>query len=504
MTRYLPLFVFFAALSFLAGVFTASFLWIPQIVVGAFFILGIGLIPLCFLKRTLAAFCLILIFFSLGVWRFQQVESTIRKNELVMYADSQELVEVRGRVVAEPEIRNQRLRLTIQPVSVKIKNREFSLSSGKIFVTTDRYPEYQYGDELRIMGNLEIPLSFEDLHYKDYLRTKGIYSVMYWPKIEKISEPRSDSPIDLFNRIIIRAKDRLQESIYRSLPPPQSALLAALLFGDESQLSDLWKEKFNRTGVRHITAVSGMNITIIARIVFAVFLAFGLWRRQAFYLATFFLISYVVMVGAPASAVRAGIMGSLLLLAQQVGRPNNAGRALVFAAATMVAFNPLVLRFDVGFQLSFSAMLGLVYLEPVFQRYFQRIPQSIFQLKTILTATLSASIFTLPLLLYNFGYISLVSIPANIFIVPFTPFLTILGFLLGFGGIIWEGFGWLLSLPAWFLLTYILKVIEFFSNLPFASLSFQNVHWVFIPIAYTILGFITWRENQNQRFRFLM
>ena len=114
---------------------------------------------------------------------------------------------------------------------------------------------------------------------------------------------------------------------------------------------------------------------------------------------------FIIMTGFQSSAVRAGIMGGLFLLGQYLGRMSVSSRSIVIAAALMLAHNPLLLKLDVGFQLFFLAMIGIIYLMPVFQDWFRKIP-AMFQLRNILAMTLSAQIFTLPILIYNFGYLS--------------------------------------------------------------------------------------------------
>lgn len=244
-----------------------------------------------------------------------------------------------------------------------------------------------------------------------------------------------------------------------------------------------------------------MHIIILAGILMWLGMALGLWRTQAFYFAIAFLILFIIMVGFPASAVRAGVMGGMFLFAEKIGRMKTADRALVFVAVLMLFQNPLLLRYDVGFQLSFLATLGIIYLLPVFQDYLKKIPIDF--LKSILAMTLAAQVFTLPIIIYNFGYMSLVSPITNILIVPFIPFIMIFGFVFGFLGMVWQTLGWIFSFPALFLLTFITKIIDFFSQLPFVYLTIKNISWFWLIIAYSILTIITWRLNQKQKLKFL-
>ena len=220
--------------------------------------------------------------------------------------------------------------------SVKIEIRPQGFAE-KILITTAKYPQYRYGDKIEVTGTLKEPAVFEDFNYREYLAKDGIYAVMYFPKI-KIIARRLGNPL---LRILFSLADKLKESINNIVSYPQSGLLEGLMFGSEGNIPGSWQEKFNLTGTRHITAVSGMNITIISSLVLGFLLTLGLWRNQAFYLSAIFIIFYILIIGAPASAIRAGIMGILFLMAQYFGRLANGFRALILAAALMLFSNPL-------------------------------------------------------------------------------------------------------------------------------------------------------------------
>lgn len=297
-------------------------------------------------------------------------------------------------------------------------------------------------------------------------------------------------------------KEKLKEELNQFLSPPQSGLLEALFFGDENNISKEWKDKFNLTGTRHITAVSGMNITIISSLILNFLLFVGLWKNQAFYFSVVLIILYILMIGAPASAVRAGAMAVLFIFAQRFGRISTASRAVIFAATFMLFLNPPLLTLDIGFQLSFLAIMGLIYLQPIFLNILKKIPDFL-QLRYTISATLSASIFTFPILIYNFGRFPLTSPLSNILIVPLLSLITILGFIFSISGIIFPFLGRILSWPVWLILTYIIKVIDFFSWLPFTSITIKNIHWLWLAFSYLILVFFVWRLNKKEKMKFL-
>jgi len=436
-------------------------------------------------------FCLILL--ALIIWRYQVVELRIENYELREYNDSEQEIVLIGKVVKELDVRETTTKLTFKPEGIE----------GKVLITVNRYPEYKYGDKLRIIGKLQAPLVFEDFNYKDYLKKDGIYSVVYYPKVELLSRGEYKNFISAGYAGILFFKDKLRQSIYSSLSPPQSSILGAMLLGDKKRISDELKEKLNIAGVRHITAVSGMHIVILSGILMSLLLALGFWRGQAFYFSIIIIFLFIAMTGFQASGVRAGIMGGLFLLGQKVGRKSVSSRGIVMAAGIMLVINPLLLLNDVGFQLSFLAAIGIIYLSSIFRRWLKFIPKKLIRLKEIIAMTFAAQIFTLPILVYNFGRISLVTPLTNVLILPFIYWIMIFGFIFGLAGILWQSLGMFLSLPCWFLLTYLTKIVDFFSRGGWAAKTFENVHWLWLIISYLILGFIAWQLNKRKRLKFL-
>jgi competence protein ComEC len=296
-------------------------------------------------------------------------------------------------------------------------------------------------------------------------------------------------------------KNTTKQSLERILPFYQLGFFEALLWGEENNISDQWKERLNLTGTRHVAAVSGMNITIISTLVLNFLLGLGLWRKHSFWLSLVLISLYVLMIGAPASGVRAGIMAGLFLFSQYSGRLVDGQRLVLLAAGLMVLVNPLLLRFDIGFQLSFLAILGLIYFGPLFSRWFKKVP-NVLGLRMNLCSTLAAQVFVLPILLYNFGRVSLVSPLVNVLILPFIPLLTILGFIFSFLGVFSQKLGWLISLPSQLVLEVMMKIIEFFSSFSWAALRIKVSGW-FVLVAYLGLFVLVYFLKRKQRLSFL-
>ena len=495
---------FYCCFSFIIGIFLGSTLNpAPFYLLKLGFFSSILLAVVSWKKRKLAVLFLFAPFLILGVWRYQFILSASSSNPLNKYNDIGQLVEIIGVVAEDPGIREKSVKLTIKPET--IASDRFGLErlpsfAGKILVTVDRYSEYRYGDKIKMTGNLEEPAVFDDFNYKDYLKKDGIYSVVNFPKTELMGSGYGN-PFTVF---LFSFKKKFKDVSIGLISPPQEGILEALVFGDEGGISKRWKDKLNITGTRHIAAVSGMNITIIAFLILSFALSIGFWRKQALFVSIFLIFLYVLMIGAPPSAIRAGIMGSLLMFAQYFGRMSGSIRAVVFAASLMIYFNPLLLTLDVGFQLSFLAILGLIYFQPAIFNWLTKVPNyQFFPIRTTLSATLAAQLATLPILVYNFGYFSLVSPIANALIVPILAPLTILLFVFGISGILFYPLGQILSFLVWPCLSYIIFIVDWFSRVSFASVAVQNIHWIFLIIAYVILGFFAFWLDRRERLKFL-
>lgn len=200
----------------------------------------------------------------------------------------------------------------------------------------------------------------------------------------------------------------------------------------------------------------------------------------------------------PASAVRAGIMGLLILIAEQMGRLSVSYRALVFAGVLMLILDPSLLVFDAGFQLSFAATMGIIFIYPLFTEYFKKIP-NILEVRSSLAMTMAALAATLPISLASFGQFSLISPLANILIVPLVPLVMILGFIIiiinAIVPFLAQIIGWLI----WLILAYEIKIVETLSA--YSSLSFKeiSINNSLLVLYYIILAVIIYRLKSKEK-----
>jgi competence protein ComEC len=207
------------------------------------------------------------------------------------------------------------------------------------------------------------------------------------------------------------------------------------------------------------------------------------------------------MTGASASVVRAGVMGTLLVYAGFIGRKSNIINALVLAGTVMIFLNPLILRNDIGFQLSFLATLGLVYISPIFEKWFVKIPEFF---RVLLAATLAAQVFTMPIIISNFGLLSLISPIANIAILPFVPVSMFLGFASGLLGMIWLLVGKIVGFFGYIILEIVIKISQLLASVPYASLELKMNNWYVWGGYYVVAWVLIWRwykKNQSLKIK---
>jgi len=456
-------------------------------------------------KIVVAGFCLMIL--AGGTWRYILVSDT---HNLIKQFNDKGKITLVGIISEEPDVRSDNIKYEMDITEIELldSSREAGLTrriisgNGKILVVAKKYPVYQYGDKLEIVGKLKTPNSSEDFDYQKYLAKDGIYSIAYWPEIKLLAQGQGNWPIEK----LLAVKNIFAESIGRILIEPQGAFLAGLLLGEKRGLPQDIMDAFSRTGTTHIIALSGFNITIIALALMKLFNFFTVRRQVSFWLSVGAIILFVLMTGAAASVVRAAVMGILVLLAQQVGRLYQIRNALVLAGAIMVYLNPRVLVWDLGFQLSFAATLGLIYVSPILQNWLigekerEDGNKKILGLKEILIATLAAQIGVLPLLVINFGQLSLIAPLANILVLPAIPITMLLGFLSASAGLAVLSVGKILGWTTWLFLTYEIKIIEFLAKLPLSAVNFKWT-WLSGGIYYAILFWLVWKLNKTHAVR---
>lgn len=321
------------------------------------------------------------------------------------------------------------------------------------------YPEFSYGDTLTFTGRIEVPFSDS---YRAYLAKERVRGVVAFPKIVSHESGRVS-----FRGALYTLRERIVDSFRRTLPAKEAALMAGITVGAREDFSESFRDAMAQSGTTHLVALSGYNISIVVMVAMALFLAI-FPRRVAFFVTLAVVISFVLMTGAEASVVRAAVMGGVMLLARHMGRRFDVRNAILFAALVMVLINPKVLMFDLGFQLSFLALLGIVYVKPALDRFLGwEGTKGILSWRENLTTTASAQLAVAPLLISTFGNVSLSSLAANILVLEIVPFTMGIGFVLAAASFASFMLAQFMAFFALALLKFQTLVIEFFAVVSF-------------------------------------
>lgn len=396
-------------------------------------------------------------------------------------------------------------RLLSEPLSTEgrvIESREGSQNqflilendSGVRFTTlAPIYPKYTIGDYLRVTG--KAVRRNEDPYFVQnpgYFYVNNIDFTIVDVSVISRGEGRQGLPVRV-RRGLIKIRESYENILLKLLPEPYSGLAIGILLGNRQYLSEEINNLFIATGIVHILALSGYNITVIAG---GLKNLFGRYSAHAScYLALMGIWLFVAATGFSASVVRAAIMGSLLILAKRFGRQSDSLIAILLAAGGMVALNPYILKYDIGFQLSFLAMVGMILAAPPLTRLFQLLGE---KLSGILSSTLAAQLFTLPILSFYFGRISTVSVLANLLVLPFIPLVMAITFVLTTLGFVSLWLAQKFAFVLWIFLAYIIRVAEIFNSLPFAQRAFRISGIVLVGVYLLQAEFvIIWRRRSK-------
>lgn len=463
-------------LSFIGGLLYRSFWSVEVWMVWLSVVFSLVIFFWDYKNKNNVVWSLLVIFFLLGVGR---IEMDLKKIAEIKIPNQS--ISTKAFIIKEPEKKEFYQNLIVSVIENDLfKNN--SATSQKLLIKTDLYRDFKYGEQLEISCSPEIiKNSSQDFDYRMYLAKDKIYYTCPKAQLKKTGEYR----VGVYG-FILNTRNRLENNIKKIIPQPEATLGGGLLFGGSGGLSKEMQEIFSATGMTHIVAVSGYNVTIIVQYLMLAGIFFGLWRPQAFYFALLGIFLFVAMIGFPSSAVRAGVMGSLILWAIKNGRLASVDNAIILAGAIMLIINPLLLRWDVGFQLSFLATLGLVKLAPFWEKYFIEKYDSLGIMEIVLMS-ISAQLFVLPIILYNFHKLSLISVIANVFVLPIIPVTMLLVFLSALISFIFYPVALMLGYLAWGLLKYEIKIIEFLGSFKWSSVEVASFNEIGLVIWYLIL-----------------
>lgn len=425
-------------------------------------------------RRALLGAAALLAMLMLGAWRAGSVP------HIPADLPPGRIEAVRGRVEGWPERGNEADRAIVAVEEVLIAG-EWRGAAARLRADLPLAPAVGGGDRVELAGSYRPGATIPLAGFRDYLRRRGLHGQFRAHSARVIAS--GDRRGVEARRVASVAW--IEERLRRAIPQPEAALVSGILLGNDNLLPPAQRAAFDRTGTSHIMALSGWNIAIVAGLCALAGRRLG-WARSWPWLtgSAGAIWGYTLLVGGGASLVRAAIMGTLYLVASATGRRGDALTALVVAAVAMTAARPATI-FDLGFQLSCAATLGLILCAGPLARRLRRLPPLAAE---GLAATVAAEVFTLPLVLHQFGRLSTVTLPANLLIEPLVPAVMAGGVLTAIGGAIHDQLGIACGFLTWLPARALLLVVERFGALPGATVAIAPPPPAAVFAGYTLLA----------------
>lgn len=400
---------------------------------------------------------------------------------------------IEGVIVTEPDYRDDRVQIRVEAETIQFGADIFE-TSGLVLVNAPRLSIVSYGDRVLVTGQLSTPAVFDTFSYADYLARQGVFSLMDNTTIEVINKGEGNVAFDY----LFRLKNYLIDRVNDALPDPEAALLIGILLGNERGISPALNEDFIRVGASHVIAISGFNMALIAGLVMGILeKPFKDRKWIATFIGIIILAIYTLLVGANAAVVRAAIMSSLLVIAPQLNRRTYVPASLAFVVIVMSFINPLIL-WDLSFQLSFFAVLGLALFTDPLERRFNGLMMAVLPspiakpltdfLQEPLVVSIAALIMTLPLIVLYFGRLSLVSLVVNVLIVPVQAGILLFGGLALIVSLISPPIAQIIFWLDLVLLRWTISVVRFFGDLNFADVNVSLPPFIIWGFLCAIIG----------------
>ncbi|MEK7096615.1 MAG: ComEC/Rec2 family competence protein [Patescibacteria group bacterium] len=398
---------------------------------------------------------------------------------------------ISGQIINRPIIKETRQEMILETDSVKIDDQSIRQTGNKpkILVYLPKYPIYNYGDQVEVSGKIIKPEKFEDFNFENYL--KKYPARAYIKETSSVEKTGSNTSIaTLLIGSLYSFSGRIEKSLSSILPEPEASFAAGLVLGQKTNLPKYLLANLQITGTTHLIALSGYNVTIIINALVLLLSPF-LNKRWLLVMGGFLVLFFIIMTGLSPSVVRAAIFSLLLIFGKTIGRKANQVNLMLLAAVAMVIFNPNLLLYDIGFQLSFAAFSGIIIISPLIDRFVLKtklVDWPAYITKTF-SETLSAQLAVMPIIVFSFKIVSLISPIANLavlWIIPWAMFLVFIGIALS---LIWLPLGKISIIVIWPVLKSIIFIINLFSRIPLASFSVQNES-VYKGLSYLILAFV--------------
>jgi competence protein ComEC len=336
------------------------------------------------------------------------------------------------------------------------------------------------GDRLMVEGEISLPQISEDgFDYGRYLATKRISALVEATNVRPMGEKRG---------WIGQVHRRTDVALGYGLRPREAAVVRGMVLGDRSLMPGDLETAFQRSGVTHVLAISGQHVAILAAVIYFALRLFAIPATVRAGVTIGLLWPYILIAGAPPSAIRAGVVATFVLAAPLLGRQVSALHFMTTMLALVLAYNPQLV-YNTGFQLSVAAVFGILLLTRPLKTFIERTLLKPFakpprQLSNLISVSLAAQIATSPIVAATFDQVSLVGVLTNLVAVPLSGPILILGLLASLAGNIYPLLAYPLNACNGFLVTILIQVAQGSASLPFASVTTPGVTPLLVGLFY--------------------
>ena len=336
------------------------------------------------------------------------------------------------------------------------------------------------GDRVRVDGEISRPQIGEDgFDYGRYLATKRISALVQATSVRPVGEERG---------WIGHVHRRTDVALGYGLRPREAAVVRGMVLGDRSLMPEELEKSFQRSGITHVLAISGQHVAILAAVIYYAIRIFAVPPTIRALVTMGLVWVYILVAGAPPSAIRAGVVATFVLAAPLLGRQISALHFMSTMLALVLSYNP-ELVYSTGFQLSVAAVFGILLLtkplkslvEHTLLRPLKKPPA---QLSNLISVSLAAQLATSPIVAATFDEVSIVGVLTNLIAVPLSGPILILGLLGSLAGNIYPLLAYPLNACNGFLTTILIQTAQAASSLPFASVTTPGVPLLLVGLFY--------------------
>jgi len=375
-------------------------------------------------------------------------------------------VSIEGYVCSEPDLRSDK---TVYELSVKkvVSSAGVIMPGGRVLVyVKNGLFGLSYGDMVKISGipyMPERPGNPGQFDYVSYLRARGVWALLSVKDSESIVKTGTGGG-GYFAGMALKVKEKLVNVNRQTLDPGQAALVNGIVFGTRGEISYNTREIFNETGVVHILSVSGLHVGLVVAGMLALLNLLRL-QRFTFPVLTVVLVIYTYITGMGPAVERSALMAWAQLLGRRLGRERDWPTTLALSAFIILVFSPRSLL-NPGFQLSFAATWGILHLGPLIGGWLERIGISSPWIRGTVSVALAAQIATLPLVAYYYNTFSLISIPANLFVVPIVGLILPLGMAAAVAGLVYIKIALVINFFTAAMLDLMMIIVDYIHRIP--------------------------------------